>query len=91
MVPTGDGARNRLATAALDALGKSKPAAFYEPSLAALITAGNFEDDLGKLATCDWVIEAVAENLAIKRICWRALCLILRLMPFSLRIPPDCR
>jgi 3-hydroxyacyl-CoA dehydrogenase len=55
-----------LALAALGALGKSKPAALYEPSLAALITPGNFDDDLPKLAHCDWVIEAVAENLAIK-------------------------
>jgi 3-hydroxyacyl-CoA dehydrogenase len=66
LVPAGEGARNRLALAALDALSKSKPAAFFEPSLAALIKPGNFEDDLGKLADCDWVIEAVAENLAIK-------------------------
>ena len=66
MVPAGEGARNRLALAALDALAKAKPAAFYEPSLAALITPGNFEDDLPKLAQCDWVVEAVAENLEIK-------------------------
>jgi 3-hydroxyacyl-CoA dehydrogenase len=66
MVPTGDGPRNMLALAAIEALGKAKPAAFYEPSLAALVTAGNFEDDLDKLAQCDWVIEAVAENLSIK-------------------------
>ena len=55
-----------LAKAALGALAKAKPAAFYESSLAALITPGNFDDDLSKLANCDWVIEAVAENLAIK-------------------------
>jgi 3-hydroxyacyl-CoA dehydrogenase len=67
LVPKGESAeRNRLALAALDALGKAKPAAFYEPRQAALITPGNFEDDLPKLAQCDWVIEAVAENLAIK-------------------------
>jgi len=66
MVPAGDGDRNRLAKSALDLLTKAKPAAFYESSLAALITPGNFEDDLAKLAGCDWVIEAVAENLAIK-------------------------
>jgi len=66
MVPAGEGDRSRLAKAALDALAKAKPAAFYEPSLAALLTSGNFEDDLGKLSQCDWVIEAVAENLAIK-------------------------
>ncbi len=64
--PPGSAGRNKLALAALDALTKSKPAALYEPGLAALITPGNFEDDLPKLAQCDWVIEAVAENLAIK-------------------------
>jgi 3-hydroxyacyl-CoA dehydrogenase len=58
--------RNRLALAALEALGKAKPPAFYEPGLASLITPGNFDDDLARLAQCDWVIEAVAENLAIK-------------------------
>jgi len=66
MVPAGEGSRNRLAVAALDALTKAKPAAFYEPTLAALIALGNFEDDLPKLAQCDWVVEAVAENLAVK-------------------------
>src|ERR1700745_2371658 len=46
-----DGAepRNKLALAALDALAKSRPAAFFEPGLAAFITPGNFEDDLPKL------------------------------------------
>ncbi len=58
--------RDKLAGAALDALAKAKPAAFYEPSLAQLVTPGNFDDDLPRLAHCDWVIEAVAENLAIK-------------------------
>jgi len=66
MIPIGEGARSRLALSAIEALVKAKPAAFYEPSLAVLVTGGNFEDDLGKLAGCDWVIEAVAENLAIK-------------------------
>jgi 3-hydroxyacyl-CoA dehydrogenase len=67
MVPAGDGSRNRLAEAALASLAKAKPAAFYEASLASMVTPGNFEDDLGKLKQCDWVIEAVAENLEIKR------------------------
>jgi 3-hydroxyacyl-CoA dehydrogenase len=58
--------RNRLASSAIEALSKAKPATFYEASLAALVTAGNFEDDLPRLAECDWVIEAVAENLAVK-------------------------
>lgn len=66
MIPTGDGPRNRLALSALDALAKAKPAAFYETSLSTLITPCNFDDDLPKLAQCDWVVEAVAENLTIK-------------------------
>src|ERR1700748_3605339 len=58
MVLPGESVRNKLALGAIAALGKSKPAALYEPSLAALITPGNFEDDLSKLAQCDWVVEA---------------------------------
>jgi 3-hydroxyacyl-CoA dehydrogenase len=66
MIPAGESVRNRLTLAAIEALGKAKPAAFYEPALAALVTPGNFDDDLPRLAQCDWVIEAVAENLEIK-------------------------
>jgi len=60
-------ARNKIAAAGLDAAVKSKPAAFMEPSLARLISVGNFDDDLKKLADVDWIIEAVVENLEIKR------------------------
>jgi 3-hydroxyacyl-CoA dehydrogenase len=66
--PDADGpARNKIATAGLDAVKKSKPAAFFDPSLAALIRVGNFEDDLKRLAEVDWIIEAVVENLELKR------------------------
>ncbi|MGD0892415.1 MAG: 3-hydroxyacyl-CoA dehydrogenase NAD-binding domain-containing protein [Terracidiphilus sp.] len=67
MVPAGEGQRNKLAVSAIEALGKTKPAAFYDSSLASLVTPGNFDDDVPKLVQCDWVIEAVAENLAIKK------------------------
>jgi 3-hydroxyacyl-CoA dehydrogenase len=60
-------ARNKIAAAGLDAAKKSKPAAFMDPSLAHLVTVGNFDDDLKKLAEVDWIIEAVVENLDIKR------------------------
>src|SRR5438270_10638074 len=66
--PDADGAaRNQIAAAGLEAARKSKPAAFFEPSLAKLVTLGNFEDDLKKIADVDWIIEAVVENLDIKR------------------------
>ena len=55
-----------LAQRALASLAKSKPAALFEPARAALITPGAFDDDLPKLAECDWVVEAVTENLEIK-------------------------
>src|SRR6202050_1459772 len=60
-------ARNKIAAAGLDAAKKSKPAAFMDASLARFVTVGNFEDDLKKLAEVDWIIEAVVENLEIKR------------------------
>jgi 3-hydroxyacyl-CoA dehydrogenase len=59
--------RNKFVIAALDGLKKSKPAAFYAPESARLITLGNFDDDLALVADCDWILEAVAENLDIKR------------------------
>ena len=60
-------ARNKIAAAGLDAAKKSKPAAFMDASLARLVTVGNFDDDLKKLAEVDWIIEAVVENLDLKR------------------------
>lgn len=59
--------RNRIARSGLDGLLKMKPAPFYLAEYAKQIDIGNLEDDLGKLTACDWVIEVVVENLAIKR------------------------
>ena len=60
-------ARNKIAAAGLEGAKKSKPAAFMDSSLARFVTVGNFEDDLKKLAEVDWIIEAVVENLDLKR------------------------
>ncbi|HTS70189.1 MAG TPA: 3-hydroxyacyl-CoA dehydrogenase family protein, partial [Terriglobia bacterium] len=59
--------RNRMARMGLEAALKSRPAAFFAPEAARLITLGNFEDDLAKVKDYDWVIEAVTEDLAVKR------------------------
>src|SRR5229473_3139284 len=59
--------RNRIVRAGLEAAKKARPAAFFTPDRARLITAGNFEDNLAWCAEADWIIEAVAENLEIKR------------------------
>jgi 3-hydroxyacyl-CoA dehydrogenase len=63
----GAAARNKIAAAGLDCAKKSKPAAFMDASLARFVTTGNFDDDLKRLAEVDWIIEAVVENLEIKR------------------------
>jgi len=58
---------NKIVRAGLDAAKKSKPAAFFTPALAEKIAIGDFEDDLARCSEADWIIEAVAENLEIKR------------------------
>jgi 3-hydroxyacyl-CoA dehydrogenase len=66
--PDADGpARNKIAAAGLDGARKAKPAAFFEASLSRLVTVGNFDDDLKRLSEVDWIIEAIVENLEIKR------------------------
>lgn len=59
--------RNRIVRAGLDAARKSRPAAFFHSHRARLITTGNFDDNLAWCGEVDWIIEAVAENLEIKR------------------------
>jgi 3-hydroxyacyl-CoA dehydrogenase len=59
--------RNAIARAGLEAAKKAKPAAFFTADRTAVITIGNFEDDLPQLKDCDLIIEAVVENLGIKR------------------------
>ncbi len=59
--------RNRLAQAGLNAAMKSRPAAFFVPEAARLVTAGNLNDNFNDLQGCDWIIEAVIEDLEVKR------------------------
>ncbi|HEX8293294.1 MAG TPA: 3-hydroxyacyl-CoA dehydrogenase NAD-binding domain-containing protein [Pyrinomonadaceae bacterium] len=59
--------RNRVAGAALERLKRSKPAAFFTPEAAELVTAGNLEDDFGRVGEADWIVEAVVEQLEPKR------------------------
>jgi 3-hydroxyacyl-CoA dehydrogenase len=59
--------RNRIVRAGLAAAAKSKPAAFFTRGLENRIVTGNLEDDLKLCAEADWIVEAVAENLEIKR------------------------
>ena len=73
IVPNGANNRNALAEGALAGLRKAEPAAFMHDAAARLIEPGNLEDHLGKLADCDWIIEAVLERADIKQALYRKL------------------
>lgn len=59
--------RNALAQRSKDALLKTKPAPLYRKSDIELIEVGNFDDDFARIAECDWIVEVVKEDLAIKK------------------------
>ncbi len=63
--------RNAAAHKGIENAAKQKPAAFFTEDATKLVRPGNFEDHLDWISGCDWVIEAVVENLDIKRELWR--------------------
>ena len=63
--------RNAPALQGLQNALKLRPGGFFTDDKAALVQPGNFEDDLDKLSECDWIIEAIVENLDAKRTLWR--------------------
>ena len=65
--------RNRLAARAIAGLARQKPAPLMVPQAAALIEAGNVADDMPRIAECDWIVEAVKEDIAVKRTVFAAI------------------
>jgi 3-hydroxyacyl-CoA dehydrogenase len=59
---TADAARQGLERAR-----KLKPDPFFTPDTWRLVTTGSFDADLNRIHDCDWIIEAVVEQLDIKR------------------------
>ena len=59
--------RNRIVQQGLERAINSRPASFFTRDHAELLSVGNLEDDLKVIAKADWVIEAIVENLEIKR------------------------
>lgn len=59
--------RNRIANDNLQNVLKAKPSPIYRNDFAFRITTGNFEDNMNWLSNVDWIIEAVVENLEIKK------------------------
>ncbi len=62
-LPAKEGPKSGIATRAIEALKKLKPAPLGMPEDAVLIEPANYEEHLGKLAECDLVIEAIAERM----------------------------
>lgn len=67
VVVPGQPKRNAAALLGLESAARQRPPAFFTDSAVKLIAPGNFDDDLGRLRQCDWIVEAVAEDLEIKR------------------------
>jgi 3-hydroxyacyl-CoA dehydrogenase len=59
--------RNRIVNSNLQNVLKQRPESLYEESYSSRITTGNFDDNLNWLSECDWIIEAVVENIDIKK------------------------
>jgi 3-hydroxyacyl-CoA dehydrogenase len=66
-LPATEGPRNATAAGHLKAALKSNPSPIYSKQFAKRIEVGNFDDDLGKLHDCDWIIEVIVERLDIKQ------------------------
>jgi 3-hydroxyacyl-CoA dehydrogenase len=62
--------RSKLAEDAISKLKKITPSPIMHPRALALITPGNLEDDLQRVAEVDWVLEAVVERLDVKQSLW---------------------
>ena len=59
--------RNAVAEGAVARMLKTEPAPFMSRAAAKLVETGNIEDHLDRVATCDWIVEAIIERLDLKQ------------------------
>ncbi|MFT0860422.1 3-hydroxyacyl-CoA dehydrogenase NAD-binding domain-containing protein [Ancylobacter sp. G4_0304] len=71
IVPEGAKNRSVVAESAVARMLKTDPAPFMSVQAAKLVETGNIEDDLGRLAEADWIIEVVVERLDVKQALYR--------------------
>ena len=66
-LPAKEGDKNSIVNKALASMKKMNPAPYGSSQTVAGITPANYEDDLEKLASCDFIIEAIAEKMEWKK------------------------
>ena len=59
--------KNRIVNEMFNKCIKSKPSPIYSKSFIKRIKLGNFDDDISKIKSADWIIEVVVEKLEIKQ------------------------
>jgi 3-hydroxyacyl-CoA dehydrogenase len=73
IVPKDGADRNAIAKGAVAKALKTEPAPFMSTAAAKLIEVGNIDDDLAKVAECDWIVEAIIERVDLKQNLYRRL------------------
>ena len=73
IVPPGANDRSSVAAGAVQKMLKTDPAPFMSTRAAKLVEVGNIEDDLGRMAECDWIIEVIVERPDTKQALYRKL------------------
>lgn len=76
MVPANlsdESSRSVLAEQAKAGMAKARPASLMHPDIARNIVTGNLQDNVGLLVDCDWICEAVVENLAVKQAIYKTI------------------
>lgn len=66
-LPSQKGSKNDLVEGAFKKACKQSPPIFYSQQAVKRVILGNYEEHFDRLATVDWVIEAVVENLTVKQ------------------------
>lgn len=66
-LPQKTGKKNQLAEAALEKMKKIEPAPFMSEQAVKLVTPGDTESNWNELSACDWIVEAIIENIDYKK------------------------
>lgn len=66
-IAAGESDRNKIVRAGWERAAKSRPPSLFLASDSDLVTLGNLDENFDQLSQADWIVEAIVENLDIKR------------------------